>query len=324
MTLVGPQVASPFNPRNQNLTLIEITPLYIGQFKSHDVRYNYMDDTDVKRHKTMRVGGAIEPFAFSHLGHAPREGLAEGQINGTLSVPPPDTVFDLQYATAATGWAPALLFDSFDRTVDKGDLPFDYWSPADPTPHAVPTDFADGGVYENIPLISFLQRRVPKIILFINGDTPLQPSYNPEFDAYDGQIDSTLASFFGVNPDPNTFIEWLVGGIISTRNLTTIENERWGIPAGINVTLSINYLGRLKNWESALCADMKAQVQPKTASDLGSVKNSDCQSVSQAFSKFPNYRTTAGTIKAEEANVLAYLTGWSVLQNKALYRQLLS
>eukprot|EP01034_Spumella_vulgaris_P028160 gene28160-34976_t len=71
MTLVGPQVASPFLVENQNLTLIEITPLYIGQFKTHDLRYNYVDDNNVQRHKTMRVGGAIEPFAFSHLGDAP-------------------------------------------------------------------------------------------------------------------------------------------------------------------------------------------------------------------------------------------------------------
>jgi hypothetical protein len=68
--------------------------------------------------------------------------------------------------------------DSFGLTDELGNLPFTYWSPSDPSPSAEDTLFVDGGDYENVTLISFLQRRVSKIALFILTDTPLTPSYD--------------------------------------------------------------------------------------------------------------------------------------------------
>ena len=38
------------------------------------------------------------------------------------------------------------------------------------------------------------------------------------------------------------------GGIFFSMNLTTIENTWWGIPAGVEVELTVAYLGRLKQW----------------------------------------------------------------------------
>ncbi len=84
-TLVGPSVASPYDSDNQNLTLIEITPLYVGQLKTQNVRYNYHHDST---YKVKKVGGAIETFAFSRVGGAPLTGLQPGRTNGTLNVPP--------------------------------------------------------------------------------------------------------------------------------------------------------------------------------------------------------------------------------------------
>jgi hypothetical protein len=42
------------------------------------------------------------------------------------------------------------------------------------------------------------------------------------------------------------------------------------------------------------------------------------------FKNFPHYLTKGGGINAEKANLLADLTGWSVLQNEALFRHMLS
>eukprot|EP01034_Spumella_vulgaris_P026327 gene26327-32893_t len=344
-TLVGPTIASPFSDNNHNLTMIEITPLYVGQMKTQDVRYNYGTNS----HTVIRVGGVIEPFAFGRSGDAPTVGLASSQSSATLNVPPPDVVFDLNYACAASAWAPGLFLDSFDFTNGLGDLPLAYWSPADPTPTSRATDFVDGGVYENIPLISFLQRRVGKIALFINSAVPLDPDYDAIRDTYDGsQIDKTVAAFFGKTiPDPGFFsgvgtslekdqvfdssdfidvvqalqhAQSVTGnGIVSIHNLTTVENLWWGIPAGINVEISFNYLGRVKNWEAALSNTMQNYVQPLiNPNDLGKVRTAT------PFNQFPNYPTKGGTLSAREANLLSDLIGWTVMQNAALYEHLLS
>ena len=87
-------------------------------------------------------------------------------------------------------------------------MKFDYWSPSDLIPSGEETYFGDGGSYENIPLISFLQRRVEKIILFFNSNTPLQPAANWDVAAnitYDGQVSDCLSAFFGVS---EAYLPW--------------------------------------------------------------------------------------------------------------------
>ncbi len=45
-------------------------------------------------------------------------------------------------------------------------------------------------------------------------------------------------------------------GIISTFNLTTVENSWWGIPAGVTSQVTFVYLGRLAGWEAQLSDSM--------------------------------------------------------------------
>ena len=138
-------------------------------------------------------------------------------------------------------------------------MEFDYWSPSDRTPRHESTLFGDGGNYENLNLISFLQRRVEKIVLFSSGSVPLQPAseWDVETDPPAGdQISNFLSCFFGIFPtdtenwenrsmsyyqnqvfDKSAWTELVVAlqtaqskgeGIIATlNNLTTIENTWW-------------------------------------------------------------------------------------------------
>ena len=55
-----------------------------------------------------------------------------------------------------------------------------------PPQASAPTYFCDGGSYQNIPLINFLQRRVKNIVLFDSSVVPLQPSdkWNPQTEPY--------------------------------------------------------------------------------------------------------------------------------------------
>jgi len=329
--------------------MIEITPLYVGQMKTQDVEYKYSPLNIV--HKK-RVGGAVETFAYARVGSGPTVGLSSTQSSGTLKVPEPTTILDLQFAAGASGYAPGALVESLtpEELASALGMPFDYWSPADKVPQTTSTLFADGGSYENIPLISFLQRKVPKIILFMVSSTPLMPveKYNPYTDTFDGtQLTDTVTCFFGVlaKDTPNwqnrsyeyekdqvfatsdypIVVSALQAaqakgeGIIATFNLTTIENTWWGIPAGETYEITISYLGRLQAWEAKLSSDMKDLLVPKeNASDMSVDVDSG------AFRSFPHYATSGGGINTERANALADLTGWSILNNADTFRKILS
>ena len=55
-----------------------------------------------------------------------------------------------------------------------------------PPQTSTPTYYCDGGSYQNIPLINFLQRRVKNIVLFESCVMPLQPSdkWDPRTEPY--------------------------------------------------------------------------------------------------------------------------------------------
>lgn len=108
--LVGPADGAGYESDNRNLTMLEITPLYIGQFHSIRVSYNYHTATDKSHHET--VGGAVESFAFGITGEAPFSGLHAGQVSDLLRVPVPSNMMDLKWAGAASGYAEGAFFES--------------------------------------------------------------------------------------------------------------------------------------------------------------------------------------------------------------------
>ncbi len=76
--LVGPAEGAPYTISYQNFTMLEVTPLYIGQWKNLDVDYKY----NKKLVHTKRVGGAVENYAFPHKGSAPLLGLSSTEKEG--------------------------------------------------------------------------------------------------------------------------------------------------------------------------------------------------------------------------------------------------
>jgi len=348
-SMVGPNEGGPYSFDTRNFTMMEITPLYIGHMRSLDVSYKY----NLGLKHTVKVGGAIEPFAFGRYGSAPRVGLRSGQTTASLSGPSPTELFDIRHAGCASSYAPGAVINTFPANISEaGGLHFDYYSPSDAFPSAQDTLFCDGGSYENILLSSMLQRRVERIVLFINAKTPVQPatSWNVYNDPpLSDQISSDLSSFFGVLPDDVSDAEdrafdnrknqmfpkddWYKvasalqkaqadgNGIIATFNLTTVENVWWGIPAGITSQITFVYLGRLAGWEAELSSDMRSLVVPSDAADAADLS----VDVNEGpFKGFPHYVTAGGITNYERANVLADLTGWSVLKNADLFRSILS
>jgi predicted acylesterase/phospholipase RssA len=364
-TIVGPEEGAPytFKRENQNYTFFEMSPIYVGHVKTLDMEYN----TNKKHSNTIQkrtVGGFIETYAFSTKTNstdgsniAPSTGLPSGEVIGNLDVPSPNKFLDIAFAAGASSFAPGAFFDSF-KIQKPTSLHFNYWSPSSPIEtgkkNMYDTLFADGGSYENIPLISFLQRGVDKIIYCSNSATGLQPSNKWNIDN-DGaamlpdMIDSSIPAFFGyftendhkfqdrsyeyekdqifAQSDYAAVIKGLQAaqtagsGIIYRTTLTTVQNEWWGLAGGMKVDITFIVLGRLSKWESLLNNDMRKIVQPKKDKDINDLS----QTVKHGpFKHFPNYGTQAGEINSEQANLLADMAGWSILQNAEMFQDILA
>lgn len=348
--IVGPTAGAGYPVGNRNFTMIEVTPLYIGQMRKQEVGYNYHSNN--RTHYRM-VGGAVEPFAFGRYGDAPLRGLSDGETEGVVNVPEPEEVFDIHHAGCASSYAPGAFVGSFrpEEIASGLGLHFDYWSPAESHPSSEDTIFCDGGSMENILLPSLIQRRVQKIVLFFNTGTPLQPAskWNVYEDVPSGeQVSDTLSALFGIfvedepmwkergfemrydqyfsKDDYPRVITALQdaqakgNGIIATLNLTTIQNDWWGIPAGITTEITFVYDGRLANWEAQLSDEMKELLVPEgeDADDLSI--NID----HGPFRGFPHYITAGGLINYERANVLSDLAGWTIQQNAELFKSIFS
>lgn len=371
--IVGPDEGAPYPSKNHNFTLLEFTPLYVGQMRAQDVEYTDGSERGPhwirkRKHYLKRIGGAVEPYAFSIGGEkeqdvdkvGPTEGLPEGAQTGVLAVPPPLAFMDLAHAAGASGYAPGAFFESSHfHVVDKeAGMHFSYWSPTSakggddtaPSPAADDMLITDGGCYENEALLPFLQRQVKKIVLFISPHTALQPAANWDVAANpdpSGNMDDNIAAFFGVFSNDkeivarnfdlqhdqvfptDDYVRVVQGlqaaqkagnGAIATFNLVTVDNPWWGIAAGFEVELTIAYLSRLGAWEASLSPEMQSMVVPNDgdASDYSNTIDSG------DFKHFPHYITAGGLLSPQQTNLLADMTGWSVLQNKELFERIFS
>ncbi len=347
MTVIGPFDGVPYTGRN-NFTRLEMTPIYVGEMRQLDVEYEYLHG---KVH-TKRVGGLVEAFAFNKHGAGPASGLPAGSSTGLLQVPEPTTIADIATFAAVNGWAPGTFTDLLrpKELANEFSIHFDYWSPTQSEkPDVTDFIFSDGGTYEDLPLISFLQRRVDRVILFVNDAKPLYPAdrYNPYTDVYTGEEASlNIAAYFGVFPSPPEKFTDLVTeysknqvfptenyanvisslqaaqkagkGIIGTFNLTTIENDWWGVPAGIETQITFVHIGRLTSWEDRLPSDMKSHFVPENnPEDLTNLVDDP------DYFHFPHYLITGGNQDAKAANALSSLTGWTIMENAETFRQLL-
>jgi hypothetical protein len=76
------------------------------------------------------------------------------------------------------------------------------------------------------------------------------------------------------------------------------------------------YLGRLSNWENKLSDEMRNLVIPSGSEDnLGeNIKYGP-------FHNFPHYNTFL-PLNYKRTNLLANMAGWSILENKELFKDL--
>eukprot|EP01041_Mallomonas_annulata_P001795 gene1795-3484_t len=358
--LIGPEsdAESLYIPLDgyRNYTCIEFTPLYTGQIKSLDVEYiHFPPMLHMKRVMKQRVGGLIETFGVILDGTAPNIGLSSPtQKTAILQVPYTKKSITLEYIVSASSFAPGAIIAALPKKIsDVLGMEFNYWSPTSTSPIAKKNFITDGGSCENTNLISFLQRKVKKIVLIMNSVTPLQPLFKWDVKAYPSkgnQIDVDLGAFFGIIPKDMDIEDRIAvdlsknhvfsseywsdvvlslqmaqmrgNGIIASINLTTIDNVWWGIGAGFETELTVVYLGRLPQWESLLPKDLQRLVIPlRNTSDNVDVSHTIRDG---PFARFPHYETVAGGMNSERANLLANMVGWSVLQHADMFRNIFS
>ena len=122
-TIVGPDAGAPYSSSgdgggNRNFTMFEMSPLYVGSLLTTDVEYKYSKGM---KH-TIRVGGAIESFAYNRHGTAPASGLTADELSGVLSVPAAEATdaLDPAHMAGASGYAIGAFMD----TLPLGELTY--------------------------------------------------------------------------------------------------------------------------------------------------------------------------------------------------------
>jgi hypothetical protein len=348
-TLIGPAAGSKYTNATFNFTRVEFTPLYTGDLCHWDVTYHYHDG---KVHE-FDYGGAVEPFAFGiGVSEAPAKGLEKGVEEDMLAVPIPDRIADVAYGAAMGSYAPGSMMVTIPFIDHETDWDANYWSPADPNPLARKYDWADGGVLENMPLLSFVQRGVERIVIFDNAEPPMYMSSQWDVEKEPlkpGMIDESFAAYFGWYPKfaKDAFLynrafeqrayqifdqEDYFGVVkalqaaqangespIASFELTTVENKVWRIKAGHKVKIIFAYLGRAPQWEDKLPQEIRDQVVPDK--DPENLVNTIDHG---KYKHFPHFATSGAELDYKQANLLADFTGWVVKSHEDMFREVLS
>jgi hypothetical protein len=217
-----------------------------------------------------------------------------------------------------------------------------YWPAAKPPAGSAinPTRFADGGSLENSGIAAMLAYGdIDNIIAFTNTLTPIakdnagiivvDDSLPPLFGYQPYTAGSGYVPYQGASNPSNPLFQnsqvfpspafqplldnlWSASGSGSYQNapmysqqLTTVENNWFGVAANRNVTVLWVYLERVKAWYDEL--------SPAVQNILGPFDS--------MMSGFPHYSTIFGTqLSPTEINLLANLTGWIVMNAQSQFQ----
>lgn len=309
-----------------NLVGFEYSPLGIGSGPSLTLRAGRVERTV--------GGGFVEPFAFGSA--APSNQTDAREFVG-LTLPP--TPFTLAHAIGASS-----AFSMANRNLDM--YPHaNYWPLSGKGRVATPAVFTDGGDVENYGLLSLLRRGVRAIVVFINTMWPVSLEYRPlnwPEDLNKNQptrraVDPFLAPLFGAPstrfPHNQVFPETdyatvisglqqakrLGGPVITTTKHVLQSNAWWGIDGGAAVEVCWCYNEHVERWACRLPPPVRSLLR------AGQADRPD-----GPFARFPHYLTRGQNpgaliqLTAAQANLLAHLSCWNVIQNRDTLRMLLN
>lgn len=295
----------------------EYTPLYAGSHRRRRLRDAAGDERI--------VGGAlIETSAF---GCAAPAGAPDAE--GWVTVAPPARPWSLADMVGASS-----AFNTPDRDV-RAYPHACYWTVPGEDGGPCPVDdlFTDGGDVDTLSLLGMLRRRVPRLVVFLNSVWPLSLDHDPRRWPEPGEIEPALPPLFGQPsarwPHNQVFSRdgygELVAGwqaarrdgrplVVSTR-WPVLANEWWGIDGGWDASICWVYNSRVSDWESRLTPAVRSLLPADGAPGPAS--------------RFPHYLTVgqnAGALTRltpVQANLLAELVGWGVLESADALRDAL-
>ena len=299
----------------QHRLAFEYTPLAVGAPQRRVVSADG---------ETRTVGGAyIEPRGF---GGEPLDG-AVGDDGWADIVPAacPFTLGDMIGASSA--------FNTPERTL-RAYPHARYWTPCVPGAQVVNDLFTDGGDVDTLSVLGMLRRRLPALVVFLNSVWPLAAARDPDRQPDSGQIDPAVSCLFGYPsrrwPHNHVFPRagyrelvrrWRQAKqagrpLAATMRLPVLTNPWWGIEGGWDVSVCWIYNDRVRDWESRL-PEAVQRLLPVDGVAGGPV------------ARFPHYRTVGQNSGALtrltpiQANLLAELSGWGVLESADALRDLL-
>ena len=298
----------------------EYTPLYVGSPRRRVLR-------DPQAGARTMGGTLVDPLGFGC-------GAPEATVvaDGCVAVPPPPRPFTLGDVVGASS-----AFSTPDRDV-RAYPHARHWtlSAAEGGPSAVDDLFTDGGDVDTLALLGMLRRRIRALVVFINSVWPLALDHDPGHWPDEGQIDPAVPPLFGQPsrrwPHNRVFSSgaysdlvcaWQTakrGGrpLVASMRLRVEPNAWWGIEGGWEVSVCWVYNDRVPSWEAKLHHEVRRALSVAT------------EARDAPLSRFPHYRTVGQNVGALtrltpiQANLLADLAGWGVLESGDTLRSLLT
>jgi hypothetical protein len=235
-------------------------------------------------------------------------------------------MFNLGDVVGTSSSAPSEFAERFGLSW-LGFPEFKYWSNFNNPvkTHEKEYDFGDGGILENLAIMPLLKRKVEKIIIFVNCQTPLTGA-----DETKGQItDSIPALFYPLEHqsgsgkfDKNIVFanqkdkyQQLVNGLLEKikngqapvyiDNYQVTKQPHYNITEEYQVKIMWVYNAKVAEWENKLNPEVKQLLNS-----------------SRKFENFPNIKTFMQNppevlaLKPEQSNLLAHLSSWIINSNK--------
>lgn len=340
--MLGPIEAAPFGLVTRRYVMMEITPIHVGFPRALNVSY---PNTDAR----VSLGGLVSPVGFGAptsrewcgLGACARGATDPADGSHVIEVPGVAYPFGLANASAASSWAPGAVVaeEPLLRPLDNMLLAAPYFSPLFGG-ESRELFLGDGANMENQGFISLLQRRVRRIVAFINTQSPLSPRerWNPYLrpPRPGADIDESFSALFGMRGilppigqdfgHAQVFPRWAFPGVVdalqraqktgkgavATLHLVTVANTWWGIRAGFKCAVTFVYLGRAYEWENRI-ADRRLAEQ--VAPNRG-LQQPGALPTNGTFKDFPHVPVTQFHISASVSNMLADLSWWLVVNNR--------
>ena len=131
LTLLAPLDVTPLDLTNRSYTVLDATPLYVGQARTVPVTFSPRSKLFPPQPLpvTLKVSGLIQPFAAG--GAAPDVALGPGQDTAMVQVPAPARPFSLGQAVAASSFFPADILADFSRELSRSlGFLYQFWPPS--------------------------------------------------------------------------------------------------------------------------------------------------------------------------------------------------